>query len=116
VEAAGANHLFVSVMDATKTEYLIPIYPTDDFVPPVGFGNLEEAQGHANLHYLEFRGVTEVRIGKFLEIIDRNGHRFWWYLHPSRGSQDNGILDQDEHGSCREDAGVPASDLEVCSD
>lgn len=83
--------MFVSVLDATKVEYLIPIYPTDDFVEPEGFGDLSQAEGCSNLHYLEFQDVTEVRIGDYLEIFTRDGNRYWWYLHPARGSQDENL-------------------------
>lgn len=112
VKAAGANAMFVSVMDRTMTEYLIPIYPAKGFVPPDGFGNLEEARGYQNLPFLEFQDVTAVNIGQNLEICTKQGHRFWWVLHPERGLQDE-LHQQDERGSCREDAGVPRSHSEV---
>lgn len=98
--AAGANDLFVSVLDASLTEYLIPIFPArKGGIKVVGeFGDLSQAQTSMPLFFLEIQEVTEVRFGEKLEIFTNNYDRYFWYLHPPKGSHDETLQSPTDAG------------------
>ena len=83
VTAIGADENYVSILDDTGIEHLLPTYPHRHNRIPFtgGFGDLSNALSPHHLDHLVLRDVTRVIASPEELIVITPNHNFSWKVH-----------------------------------